>query len=187
MTNKLKNKRGFSLVELMVVVAIMGTLASIAIPAFNEYRKSAKRAGYKSDLNSLHRSWLAFGVELDSYCERESGSALERVANLENIGMASIINSKLYGSNPGKANFIGFGREGCTGTSLVAAAPNVHVVRDVSATTDADCTLNVTTYKMGVFGHISGNNWFGIQVDQDGLLANESDTLTKTDFGDVCT
>ena len=72
MTNKLKNKRGFSLVELMVVVAIMGTLASIAIPAFNEYRKSAKKASYRADLSSLHKGWLAFGVEIDSFCDRDT-------------------------------------------------------------------------------------------------------------------
>ena len=56
----LKNKKGFSLVELMVVVAIMGTLAAIAIPAYNEYRKSAKKAAYKADLSSLHKGWLSF-------------------------------------------------------------------------------------------------------------------------------
>ena len=47
---KLTKKRGFSLVELMVVVAIMGTLAAIAIPAYNEYRKSAKKTAYRTDL-----------------------------------------------------------------------------------------------------------------------------------------
>jgi len=96
MTNKLKNKRGFSLVELMVVVAIMGTLASIAIPAFNEYRKSAKKASYRADLTSLHKSWLAFGVELDSFCERDTNP---QFASLRSVGMGSLETSKLYGTN----------------------------------------------------------------------------------------
>ena len=36
-----KNKRGFSLIELMVVVAIMGILASIGIPQYLRYRDTA--------------------------------------------------------------------------------------------------------------------------------------------------
>ncbi len=99
MKNLIKNKRGFSLIELMVVVAIMGTLAAIAIPAYNEYRKSAKKTAYKSDLLSLHRGWLAFGVELDSYCARETKP---REATLSNVGMVSLFSSKLYG-NQGSA------------------------------------------------------------------------------------
>ena len=91
---KLKNKKGFSLVELMVVVAIMGTLAAIAIPAYNEYRKSAKKTAYRSDLLGLHKGWLAFGVELDSFCERETQP---QVASIESVGMSSLRNSSLYG------------------------------------------------------------------------------------------
>ena len=37
-----KNKKGFTLVELMVVVAIMGVLVAVAIPVFNNVTKKAK-------------------------------------------------------------------------------------------------------------------------------------------------
>ena len=79
----------------MVVVAIMGTLAAIAIPAYNEYRKSAKKTAYKSDVLSLHKGVLAFGVELDSFCERETKP---KDFSIKDVGMVSLTTSKLYGN-----------------------------------------------------------------------------------------
>ena len=113
---KLTKKRGFSLVELMVVVAIMGTLAAIAIPAYNEYRKSAKKTSYRSDMLSLHKGWLAFGVELDSFCERETSPTN---ATIQNVGMESLISSRLYGANRATVTNATCTNNTCSGTATL--------------------------------------------------------------------
>lgn len=47
------NRRGFSLIELMIVVSIMGILASIALPAYQHARRQADAAHLIADFNSI--------------------------------------------------------------------------------------------------------------------------------------
>lgn len=62
-----KSQRGFSLVELMVVVAIIGVLASIAIPSINRYLAKARQSEAKTNLSSLYTSEKAFFAEFNIY------------------------------------------------------------------------------------------------------------------------
>jgi type IV pilus assembly protein PilA len=48
-----KHNSGFTLVELMIVVAIIGILAAVAIPAFSKYIKRAKTAEAAGHLNKM--------------------------------------------------------------------------------------------------------------------------------------
>lgn len=61
------SQRGFSLVELMVVVAIIGVLASIAIPSVNKYIAKARQTEAKTNLASIYTSEKAFYAEYNGY------------------------------------------------------------------------------------------------------------------------
>ena len=55
-----KQNAGFTLVELMIVVAIIGILAAVAIPAFSRYIKKSRTAEATQSLNKIWQGAVAY-------------------------------------------------------------------------------------------------------------------------------
>jgi general secretion pathway protein G len=55
--------QGFTLLELVVVMIIIGTLAAIAVPAFSHHMKVAREAVLKEDLHTMRQAIDAFTVD----------------------------------------------------------------------------------------------------------------------------
>lgn len=83
--------RGFTLIELMIVVAVIAILAAIAYPSYQEYVRKARRTQAKADLveymqlaerfHTVNNSYVGFALRAEQqYSPREGGKAWYTIA-----------------------------------------------------------------------------------------------------------
>jgi type IV pilus assembly protein PilA len=69
MFNRLKGQKGFTLIELMIVVAIIGILAAIAIPNFLRYQAKSRQSEAKMNLGGMFVAETAYFGEQGRYSD----------------------------------------------------------------------------------------------------------------------
>jgi type IV pilus assembly protein PilA len=141
---KLHNRKGgFTLIELMIVVAIIGILAAIAIPNFLRFQLKAKSSEGKTNLAAIRTAEESYYSEFGIYVSADAVPA--------NPGQNQKI---LFDNTPvnglqGGFNQVGWSPEGYVFFNYaVAVSPNAFTA-SASADIDADGTYQAWGYKKG--------------------------------------
>jgi type IV pilus assembly protein PilA len=82
--NKKKGEQGFTLVELLVVIVIIGILTAIALPSFLNQTAKAKQVEAKTNMSSMNKIQQAYRIENGSFSNNFGDLALGRLVGANN-------------------------------------------------------------------------------------------------------
>ena len=153
MMRTVQKEQGFTLIELMIVVAIIGILAAIAIPNFMTYQAKARQSEAKIGLGGIFTSATAYFAENSTFT----------VTNVSQLGYLPSGTSRYsfwYGGSSATANRIN------TGSTNSATCHGANVPTAVGATAN--------DFTAGAIGNVDGESttcdmW---TVDDARILSN---------------
>jgi prepilin-type N-terminal cleavage/methylation domain-containing protein len=90
---KAKFEKGFSLIELLLVVAVIGTVAALAIPAFQRGIIAAENRSIHTTLKTMRTSQAMF------FSQNQRFARLDELNNLNSNGLGTLVANRLFRNN----------------------------------------------------------------------------------------
>lgn len=132
--SRVLNNEGFTLVELMVVVAIIGILAAVAIPQYSKYQARARQSEAKIELASAYTAEKSFAVENNSFtgCLKDIGVAAD-VGSAGNVAKIYYTVGLKSATASAAANCGPLGGNKCNSTQWTAAGAQLTACSSATA------------------------------------------------------